>query len=789
MDGERSDGGRVLSSILASQRGEKRMSTSDVGMTFHEALGLHRQGRLQEASAAYEIVLGVQPTHSGAAHLLGLLRLQSGDVYAAMQLLRQAIRFDPLRAELHSDLGSTLRTMCLLDEALISVDRAIELNPALVPAHHNRGGIQLDRGEPTEALASYDRAVGLNPALAPAYYGRARTLMRLGRPQEALEAYDRAVQLIPGFVEAINDRGIALLELGRAEEALVSFDAVLARQPGASQALNNRGNALRSLKRFAEALACFDRALERAPTFFEALRNRAIVLRELGRAQEALEAQVTALTLRPEDVDTLRDRVETLLELKRHEEALETLERLATQNPGADYVAGLRLHLKHALCDWTSYSERVAELVAEVRDGRRADYPFPFLAVTDEAAAQRQCAGTFASHKFPPSPRPLAGASRYRHQRIRLAYLSADLRFHVVSSLLAGVFERHDRTRFELTAISFRPMEESSMGQRVHTAFDSFIDVSRRTDREVAQLVRDLEIDIAVDLMGYTHGARTGVFAHRPAPVQVSYLGYPGTSGAPYIDYLIADDFVVPERSRDHYAEKIVYLPDCFQASDDRRFLRAQVPSRQSLGLPESGFVWCCFNNDLKMNPHCFDIWMQLLHEIPDSTLWLLAESPAVERNLRAEAAARGVNAERLRFSPRVPYDEYLARLQCADLFLDTLPFNGGSTASDALWAGLPVLTCAGEAYASRMAGSLLRAIGLPELVTERPADYAVRALELARNPPLLQSVTERLVRNRAACPLFDTGSFCRHLEAAYVRMWERNEAGLPPETFTVPKL
>jgi predicted O-linked N-acetylglucosamine transferase (SPINDLY family) len=406
------------------------------------------------------------------------------------------------------------------------------------------------------------------------------------------------------------------------------------------------------------------------------------------------------------------------------------------------------------------------------------------LALSSSANEQLRCARIFAGDETPQMHRPMSGAP-YRHDRIRIAYVSADLREHVVSYLMAGVFEQHDRGRFETFGISLRPEEASPVGRRVKVAFEHFIDVSARSDREIAALLRELEVDIAVDLTGFTDEGRSSVFSHRPAPVQVNYLGYPGTMGASFMDYIIADEFVIARGSREHYAERVVYLPECFQANDDRRLI-GPTPTREQAGLPGSGFVWCCFNSAYKLNPRMFDIWCRLLEAVPGSVLWLVGESEAVRENLWREGQRRGIGRERLVMAVRLPYPLHLGRLGLADLFLDTLPFNAGATASDALWAGVPVLSCVGEAFAARMAGSLLRTIGLPELIARSPEEYEQRALELAREPERLAELKRRLIANRSCSPLFDTRRFCRHLETAYEHMWRSAERGESPASFTV---
>jgi predicted O-linked N-acetylglucosamine transferase (SPINDLY family) len=354
---------------------------------------------------------------------------------------------------------------------------------------------------------------------------------------------------------------------------------------------------------------------------------------------------------------------------------------------------------------------------------------------------------------------------------------------------MAELLELHDRSRFELVGIDFGPVADDAMRTRVRACFDRFIDVRTLSDREVAQLSRDLAIDIAVDLKGFTEDARPGIFAERAAPVQVSYLGFPGTMGAGYIDYIVADEVVIPAASRPLYSEKVVSLPDSYQVNDRKRRIADGTFTREELGLPADGFVFCCFNNDYKVTPSTFDGWMRILRRVEGSVLWLFEDSAMAATNLHKEAERRGVGAERLVFARRMAPHDHLARYRNADLFLDTLPYNAHTTASDALWAGLPVLTCAGEAFASRVAASLLSAVGLPELITTTPAAFEALAIALASDRARLGRVRATLAANRPTAPLFDTPRFARHIEAAYQEMHERRLAGLPPDHITVAAL
>src|SRR5215831_4587695 len=592
----------------------------------------------------------------------------------------------------------------------------------------------------------------IEPNSAEIWANRGANLYALNLFDRALEAFDRALTIEPAFFEVLYNRGKLLNDVGRLEEALAFYDKCLELMPGFVEALNNRGNLLAKLERNDEALASYQKCIAVAPTFATVWKNAGIILSKMRRYEEAAKALGRALEL----------------------------------DPNAEDAIGYLVHARQQLSEWGDLPALTSRLLDCVQKGTGAVIPFVLIAAADSCRLQLQCARDYIAKEYPPADRMLWRGKRDTHARIRIAYLSADFRGHAVAYLTAGLFEHHDRTKFETIAISFSLGDPGEMQARIRNAFEKFTDVRNKNDREVANLIRELEVDIAVDLMGFTHYHRLGVLALRPAPIQLNYLGYPGTMGAPYIDYIIADRYVVPSHLRSGYSEHIVYLPDTFQANDTKRPLPTRAPSRLEVGLPERGFVFCSFNNPAKITPAVFDVWMRLLLQVENSVLWLLADSAASERNLRREAQARGIAPDRLIFAPRVGYDDYLARYRLADLFLDTLPFNGGTTASDALWAGVPVVTCSGEAFAARMAGSLLNAIGLPELITQTLSDYERLALKLATDAGMLTDIRAKLSRNRATYPLFDTDRFRRHIEAAFTTMHERHRRGEPPADISV---
>ena len=592
-------------------------------------------------------------------------------------------------------------------------------------------------------------------------------LARQGRPGEAMTFYDQAIAARPEFFEALFNRGNLLLELKRNEEALESYDRVLAVRQDFAGVWNNRGTALRGLHRLDAALASFQRAAILAPGHFNALTNAAIVLWDMKRLPEALAAVDRALGVQPGFAEALYVKANVLRDMGRMGEALEAYEATLKSHPAHPHALNGAAQVARIVCDFKRVAALTPQVIQNAPGGRAVIQPFVLMGYSDDAALQRRCAENLVRMFVPPRP-ALRDVRRYGHDRIRLAYLSADFHQHPTAQLMVELFERHDRSRFEVTAIAFGPDDGSLLRARLKKAFDHFEDVRGKSDAEVARMLRVSEIDIAVDLNGHTAETRPGIFAWRPAPVQVNYLVYPGTTGADFMDVILADRIALPSDQQPYIREKIVHLPDSYQANDATRAV-LPPPSRTGAGLPDSGFVFCCFNNSWKITAAMFDIWMRLLTQVDGSLLWLL-DGPHAE-NLRAEAKARGVDPARLIFAPKLPPEQHLARQQLADLFLDTLPYNAHTTCSDALWAGLPVVTCYGKAFPGRVASSLLKAIDLPELVTASPQLYEALALELAQNPALLKATREKLARNRTTTPLFDSERFRKNIEAAYEAM------------------
>jgi predicted O-linked N-acetylglucosamine transferase (SPINDLY family) len=673
-------------------------------------------------------------------------------------------------------------------EALRLYDEALQLSPTSLGVLINRSNCLRRLGRQMEALAGYNRALELMPEHGGALCNRGLTLMDLGRPAEALMSFEQALRVNPEDPIALNNRAYALLELRRPRDALASCEQALARNADYVDAHYNRGNALLDLQRVGDALSSFDCVIALQPGHAKAHHNRGNACWLLGRPQKALASFDAALRLEPDYQSALYNRGDVLQALRRPEEAVQAYSALLQRSPDYPYALGQLAYSRLVCCDWTDYESSIHELTAAADLGKPSATPLAFLAAAAEyPAAALKCARTYINDTQRTALRPLWSGERYRHERIRLAYVSADFRDHPVAHVLAGVLEKHDRERFETYAIALRPEDGSPAGRQIRAAVGQFMDVTFKDDLEIATLMRSLEIDIAVDLTGFTAGARTTIFAHRPAPVQVNYLGYPGTMGAPFIDYLIADSVVIPRSEQAHFSERVVYLPGCYLPAGGAVAAAPRIPTRSECGLPDDAFVFCSFNTHYKLNPTIFDIWMRLLASVENAVLWLAEPSDVAARNLRAEAARRGVSRERLIFAPRLPErNAHLSRHLLADLFLDALPFNAHSTAADALAAGLPVLTCQGKAFVGRVASSLLTAYGLPELIASSLPQYEALALQLATTPALLAEMRSRLAGATAANPLLDAARFCRNLETAYTRMWELVQHGLAPEPFAV---
>jgi predicted O-linked N-acetylglucosamine transferase (SPINDLY family) len=557
---------------------------------------------------------------------------------------------------------------------------------------------------------------------------------------EAEHFFSLSLELIPERLSTLINLSTVLLKLNKVEKAEEILNKAINLYPTNSSLYLNQGQLFEKKKNLKLALASYSKATECNVESSEAHYNRAVILQKLKRLNETLASFQRAFEL----------------------------------NPDYEFLFGSLLHTKMHLCDWQDFDSNVEDLITKIREGKRSSPSFPVLALVDSLEIHRKVSDVWINdgYKFNTS---LGSIPKYlRQKKIRIGYYSADFHNHATAYLMAELFELHDKSKFEIIAFSFGPELKDEMRQRLILAFDHFIDIRNKSDKDVAIMSREMGVDIAIDLKGHTQDQRVGIFSYRAAPIQVNYLGYPGTTAAEYFDYIIADTILIPVESQKYYCEKVVYLPNSYQANDRKRVISEKLFTRQDLDLPKDGVVFCCFNNNFKLTPRTFDCWMRILKAVNGSVLWLLEDNATAVTNLQKEAVARGLDPNRLIFAKRMKLPDHLARHKLADLFLDTLPYNAHTTASDALWAGLPVLSCMGESFASRVAASLLNAIELPELIVSSQEQYEAMAVELATNPVKLGAIKARLERNRPITALFDTLRFTKNIEEAYTQMYER---------------
>jgi protein O-GlcNAc transferase len=745
---------------------------------------LLRAGQAPQAADAFRKAIERCGPSPELFYNLGLALQAAQDSAGAIESYRQCLTLDARIPEAHNNLGTLLDLAGRFAEAIDCFNEALRYRPDYVRALTNLGKVLRQVGKPVEAVASLERALALAPEHAAALGNLGAALIDLSRYDEAIERLRRTLELDPRLAEAHFNLGRALRARGEHAAAIPSLRQAVALNPGLADAQVWLAQAALRDGELLEAIASLQRAIAADPVLAEAHVFLGIALFRAARVEEAVASFERATALDPAYQKAHLFHGWALEALEKLPQAQASYARASALAPDDPETLSSLLNSYMRVCDWTR-AEAQLQRVRELPGGVEGINPFVLLGVSDDPAEQlrssRARAQSIAQDRAPIGP-----TRHYDHERIRIAYLSRDFFNHATSYLMAELFGLHDRGAFEILGVSYGPDDVSTIRRRIIGSFDEFLDVTTSSDREVAATLLRREVDILVDLKGYTAWARTEILAHRPAPIQVSYLGYPGTMGAPFVDYLIADDFVVPPGERCGYSENIVYLPGSYQVNDRRRIISPATLQRRDFGLPEQGFVFCCFNNNWKITAPMFEVWMRLLRAVHGSVLWLLEGNSWSVLGLREAARNHGVAPERLIFCQRTSNPEHLARQQLADLSLDTLPVNAHTTASDALWAGLPLVSCAGRTFAARVAGSLLRAAGLGDLVAPTLEEYEQLALNLARDPERLRSIRAALLRDRQKLPLFDTPAFCRSLEAAYRKMWLLHQSGVPPADFSI---
>jgi predicted O-linked N-acetylglucosamine transferase (SPINDLY family) len=733
--------------FLASDTFRLLQMIASVDEPFRQALSAMQARDWAAAEKEFKRALALQPTHVGALNLFTVLLISLGRFEEAEHYARRALNENATSDATHYNYGLILKALKRPADALERFSEALKINPSVASTWNNRGTVFNDLKRYDEALSDFDKAIELDPEYAEATFNKGKSFTLLKRFDEASLVFARALSLRPDLPEAWLGYGNVLCERRQYDAAQAAYDQALALNPELAESWLGRGNLFQRVRRYQDALTAFDRAV----------------------------------ALKPDLVEAWIGRGEILSTLKRHEEAAQAYARVLAIDPRRSFIKGLFLHQKMLSCDWREVDDLIAQIEKDVSAGKASAEPFGWQGLAKSPRSLQRCAELFNREKYPAILRDLPMRSAPDRKKIRIGYLSGEFRDQATSHLIVGVLEQHDKSRFEIVGFDNGWDDKSEVRRRIEASCLEVVDINRLSDEAAAATIRGHRIDILINLNGYFGEARTGVFAERAAPVQVNYLGFPGTLGASYMDYIIADRCVIPPGHEDFYDEKVVFLPECYQANDNRKAIAPRILSRAECGLPPEGFVYCCFNNSYKILPEIFDSWMRVLKEVSGSVLWLIEDNASAVSNLKREASARGIDPGRLIFAERMPLADHLARHRLADLFLDTLPYNAHTTASDALWVGLPVLTRVGCTFPGRVAASLLQAIGLPELITSTQDAYQRLAIELASDSQKQAAIKHKLACSRLAKPLFDTELLARRIEAAYEEMDRRLQSGLAP--------
>ena len=749
----------------------------------HNNLGviLQELDQLDSAVNHFEQALSIKPDFFEAFKNLGNVYTDLDQNDAAVAAYEKAISINPNYHEAYYCLGISLQKLEKLDIAAKSYEQAIKIKSNYPEAHNNLGVVLLDLGKKNDALKHYENALALKPEFVEAHFNHGNICRVLGNIDSAINSYLAALAINPEYVEAYNNLGNIYKEIGQLHDSIECFNKALLIRYNYADAHNNLGNALVEIGETQVACKSYQRAIDINPDYAEAHNNLGIANYKLGKLDIASKMYNKAIILNSKYADCYANLAIVMRDLKQFDGAISNYEKAVGLNSKLNYIQGDLFHTRMHICSWDNWQSNINELTKNIDNHNKSANPFSMLALVDDPNIQKKTSEIYIGHLYPKSESYQKIKLYPRHKKIRLGYFSADFRDHPVSDLTVELYERHNRDKFEIFAFSFGVDTKDKMNIRVKSGVDYFHDVHKMSYEEVVKLSRSFEIDIAIDLGGFTSDSRTEVFAMSVAPIQISYIGYLGTMGSSYYNYLIADSTIIPEKNQKFYSEKIAYLP-CFQVNDSKQEIPSIFFSRRDIGLPEKGFVFCCFNNTFKITPSTFDSWSRILAKVDDSVLLIYADNQLAERNLTNEIVKRGVNPSRLIFGERLPKSEYLARYRVADLFLDTHPYNAGTTASDALRMGLPILTFTGRSFPSRMASSLLNAVNLPELIATSQEHYEDIAIELALNPSKLKIIKDKLISNLPTSELYNTSLFTQNIESAYTQMYERYQNELEPD-------
>ena len=701
-----------------------------------EALNLFQKGQLNESREICLEILKLEPNSFDTFYLISMIAFRQKEYSKSEESIKKAINLRSNNAEIYNLYAIVLLHLKKFNLAIENWNIAIKLRPEYLEAYNNRGNVLLELGKSTEALKSFEKAIELKPDFAEAYNNQGNALLKLKRIDSALKSYEKSISLMPNYYQAYHNCGRAFYERNKKNEILKNYEKSKKFNSDLDSAIKN-----------------YKKAIELKPDFAEAYFDLGSIFSEVNKNDAAVEYYQKAIDLKKEFGAKL----------------------------------GILIHTQLKLCDWSTINKDLKDIEDKILSFEKLSSPFFLLSIKDSLKLQKINAEKWFKNEFRSTNNNLEKISKKQNnKKIKIGYYSADFREHAMGHLLANLFELHDRSKFELYGFYFGPDVNDDVFKRIVKTFDKFVNVNSKTETEIAQISKDFQIDIAVDLMGYTRDSRFKIFIEKCAPIQVNYLGYPGTLGANCIDYIIADKVLIPEESQEYYSEKIVYLPNSYQANDSKKKVSKKIFTREEIGLPKNNFVFCSFNQRYKILPKTFDSWMQILKRVDNSVIWLLESNEKSSENLKKEAANRGIDPKRIIFSKALPLEEHLARHKAADLFIDTFPYNAHTTCSDSLRVGLPVLTLQGETFASRVSSSLLNAVGLKELITYSSKEYEDLAVEFATDASKLKNIKNKLEINKNKLPLFNTKLFTSHIEQAYFEMYKRYNKNEKPENIEI---
>jgi protein O-GlcNAc transferase len=723
-----------------------QLNQSKINKFLKTGIEAHQAEFLDKAKLIYKEVLNSQPYNFVALHLLGVLEGQRKNYSEAVRLLSMAIKINPNDVSTYFNLGKAYQELNNLEPAIVNFRKAIDLDPNDPEIYNNLGNVLVANHQLDFAIYNFDKAIALNPNFSEAYNNSAVAFKELKKFDKAMERLNQAITLKLDYAEAYNNKGIIFKEKMLFDLAIECFNKAITLKPDYAEAYNNIGRLLMILRRFSAGLMHIDKAIAINENYPDAYLTRGMLLTSLKDYPQALHAFEKALEL----------------------------------NPKLNYLLGLLIGIKQQMCDWSNYEEFLVKIYKDIKNNYPASLPFGILSISELPEINLSVAKSNKNENYPVSHKPYLAPTlgHNKKNRIRIGYYSPDFKEHPVAYLISGVFNSYDKNQFEVIGFSLDINNNSLIYQHFENTIDQMIDISKMSDAQVVDLSRVMQIDIAIDLTGDTLDSRFNIFVNRVAPIQIGYLGFLGTMGHECLDYLIADTTIIPMKYQQFYTEKILYLPS-YHVNDPENLKSSRVLTRQELGLPEKGFIFCCFNNNYKITPDVFSSWMNILKAVKNSILWIYAENHWVKANLTMEAQKRNIATNRIFFSEKVSRADYLARYQVADLFLDTAPYNAGTTASDALYQGLPVLTRIGKTFSGRMAASILMTMELPELITQNYQEYESLAIMLATNPDRLAQVREKISLNRSKSILYKPDVFTRNLERAFQFLLAKYSEGL----------